>query len=115
MKFKRAETVRFLRLGKKRRNLQKWRRPKGRHSKMRKKRAGYPISPSIGYGKPVIMEGMIKGKTPVVVNNVRDVEKSSKENILVIGRKVGAKKKIEMIKKAKEMKLDILNVKEAKQ
>jgi large subunit ribosomal protein L32e len=114
-RFVRAETVRFKRLGKNRKKLQKWRKPKGRHSKMRKKRAGYPISPSIGHGKPVVREGMIKGKVPMLISTMKDFDKASASNIIIISRRIGARKKMEMIKKAHELKLQLLNVKDKKQ
>jgi ribosomal protein L32E len=43
------------------------------------------------------------------VLNVEGLESVGKENIVIIG-KVGAKKKMEIIKKATELKLKILNL-----
>lgn len=114
MTFLRSDTRRLLRLGKKRRNLQKWRRPKGRHSKIRKGRVGYPGSPSIGHGRPAIHAGLIKGKTPVVVLTIKEIDKLSKDNIVVISRRVGARKKVELIKHVQQKGLMILNVKKDK-
>lgn len=110
LKFLRQDTVRHLRLGKKRRKLQKWRRPRGRHSKMRKKRFSYPKMPSIGYKKPSHISGRIKGKIPIVIENLSQLEKCKKENILILARRIGAKKKLEIIKKAKEKGFELLNL-----
>jgi len=110
IKFLRQDTVRHLRLGKNRRKLQKWRRPRGRHSKMRKKRFSYPRMPSVGYKTPTEKAGKINGKIPVLIENLKQLDLCKKENILILSRRIGAKKKIEIIKKAKEKGLELLNL-----
>lgn len=97
IKFLRSETVRFLRLGKKRRKLQKWRRPRGRHSKIRKKRVSYPLQPSIGFKQ------QSRGETKIVINSMREMMKLGKGTKAIISRRIGAKTRIEMLKKASEM------------
>ncbi len=114
MKFLRQDYMRHLKLGKNRKKLQKWRRPKGIHSKMRRQRKGYPVSPSPGYKKSKAERNKINGLIPVLINNLKDLEKINKTSIAVLSRKIGAKKKIEIIKKAEEMKLKILNLRGAK-
>jgi large subunit ribosomal protein L32e len=109
-KFLRSETVRLLRLGKKRKKLQKWRKPRGRHNKMRKKRVGYPSTPSIGYGTPIKLRGIINGKRPILVSEMRDLEKITAGHVAVLSRRLGAKKKIEIIRSANERKIHLLNV-----
>ncbi len=108
-KFLRSDTVRHIRLGKNRRKLQKWRRPRGRHSKIRRHRFGYPLMPSVGYRTPKKESGMINNLRPVLVHNLRELELLAKENIAIIAR-VGAKKKLEMIKKAQERSIKISNL-----
>lgn len=108
-RFLRQDTNRFSRLGKNKKYLQKWRRPKGRHSKMRKNRAGYPVSPIIGYKGPRKEAGKIKGLIPILVKNLNDIKKAGKDSILIIAR-VGAKKKIDLIKKAQELNIKIANI-----
>lgn len=113
-RFVRADTVRLKRLGKNRQKLQKWRKPKGRHSKMRKKRAGYPISPSIGHGTPRGSRGLIEGRMPLVVYSLNQLESAGKNQVIVISRTMGARKRIELIKRASALGLPILNVREQK-
>ncbi len=113
-KFLRSDTVRHLRLGKKRRNLQKWRRPRGRHSKIRKGRVGYPAAPSIGYKQNKTHSGKIKGKYVAYVENLNDLNAVPKDAIVVLSRRIGARKKIDIIKKATEMKISILNMEKQK-
>lgn len=109
-RFLRSDTVRHLRLGKKRRTLQKWRRARGRHSKIRRKRAGYPVSPSIGYGSPCSLSGRIKGKKPVVVETMKDLARLEEFNIAIISRRVGSRKRLELIKIAREKGIQLLNL-----
>ena len=49
MKFLRRNFSLHIRIGKKRKNKQVWRRPKGRDNKMRESRKGRPPLVSIGY------------------------------------------------------------------
>src|SRR3989344_779726 len=105
-KFIRQDSWRYSRIGKNRKKLQKWRKPKGRHSKIREKRFSYPSWPMVGY-KGVRKElGKINGKIPCLVYNIEDLERANKNSIIIIG-KVGAKKKLEIIKKANEKNMQI--------
>lgn len=108
-RFLRSDTRRHLRLGKKRRKNQTWRAPRGRHSKIRRKRRNYPAMPGIGYKSPSHLSGRIKGLKPVLVHNISGLNNISKDSIIIIAR-VGAKNKIEIIKKANEMNLKIFNI-----
>lgn len=110
-KFLRSETVRFMRLGKRRQKLQKWRKPRGRHNKIRKKRAGYPATPSIGYGTHKKLIGLVEGMRPVMITNMLDVTSMPHASIGVLSRRIGAKKRMEIIKVAHEKKIKLLNVK----
>ncbi len=103
-KFLRRTWNRYGRLGKGRKKKQVWRSPKGRDNKMREKRKGYPKVVSIGYKKQKTSRKNIR-----VINNPRDLEKAKKNEILVVGN-VGKRKKIEIAKKAKKMKIPIQNV-----
>ena len=106
MKFLRRTHGRYPKIGKRRKNKLKWRKPTGRDNKMRDKRRGYPASVSIGYQKDRKLEGSIEGKKAILVRNEKEIEKIKKNEIAILG-KVGKKKKIELAKKAKEMKIEI--------
>jgi len=112
-KFIRSDYMRFSKLGKKRKSLQKWRKPKGRDNKIREKRFGYPTSPSVGHKSSKKEYGKIEGKMPVIVRNLKDMKNLDSNNVLILG-KIGSKKKIDIIKKAIEMKLKIVNMVEEK-
>ncbi len=109
-RFLRQDTSLFFKLGRGRRKIQKWRKPKGRHSKMRQKRKSYPASPSIGYRSSLKERGKINNLYPLMVENLSDLGKAKKDSILVLSTRLGSKKKLEIIKKAQEHNLKILNL-----
>ena len=109
VKFQRRTGSRFSKLGKGRKKLQKWRKPTGRDNKMREKRKGYPAVVSVGYKQDVKTRENIDGKKPVMIMNIKGLEKIGKNQIGIIGN-VGKKKKIEIAKIAKEKKIEIYNL-----
>src|SRR3989344_6652058 len=106
-KFKRQDSVRHIRLGRNRKV--KWRRPKGRHSKMRKRRISYPATVTIGYKSSKILSGKINGLRPVLIHNTKDLLKIGKNEAAIIA-KVGARNKLNIIKLAQENNIKILNI-----
>ena len=108
-KFIRPDTFRFSRLGKNRRKLQKWRRVRGKSNKMRLGRAGYSVVPRVGFKTPKKEAGKIKGFMPKLVHNLSELQTLTKDEAAILAR-VGAKKKLELIKKADELKIKILNL-----
>lgn len=111
-KFRRTNSTQYSKLGKGRKKKQVWRRPTGRHNKLRNQMGGHPATVSIGYKSDKISRETIEQKVPVYVYNIKDISKLRENEIAVLG-KIGMKKKIEIAKKAKEMdlKLHNLNVK----
>jgi len=84
-----------------------WRRPKGRDSKMRYGFRSYRLSPSMGYSSPKSVRGLNRdGLKEIVVNNLKDLDRVIESNFVVIGSCVGLKKKLEILKKIKELKLN---------
>jgi len=102
MNFLRRISNRYSKLGKRRKKKQVWRRPTGRDNKMRERRRGYPARVSIGY------KNTDKEKE-IVIQNPKELEKVNKKLTIVVGN-VGKKKKIEIAKKAKELKIQLLNL-----
>lgn len=107
--FLRPDTQRFSRLGKNRKKLQKWRRVRGKSNKMRLGRAGYPPVPTVGFKKARKESGKVQGLMPQLVHNIAELEKLTKNNIAIIAR-IGARKKLELIKRAEELKIKIANL-----
>lgn len=90
-----------------------WRKPRGSQSKMRRKEKGYNKSPNMGYRSPNSVRGLSpEGLLPVLVNTISMLESIDKEKEgVVIAATVGTRKKVEIVKKAKELGLNILNIK----
>ena len=103
--FKRQEWYRYKMLG------DKWRRPRGIHSKMRRGFKRRPAMVEIGYRGPVSVRGLHpSGFEEVLVHNVdglKDVD--PKTQAVRIGGTVGVKKRIAIENRAAELGIRVLN------
>ena len=106
-KFVRAESWKFDRFS------LSWRKPRGLDNKIRRKIKGWPPGPSMGYKGPKIARGLHpSGYREVIVYNVADLSNVDAETQAVrIAHTVGKRKRADIIAKAKELNLKILNVK----
>lgn len=104
-KFLRRTWSRYSKLGRKRKKKQKWRKPTGRDNKMREKTKGHPKIVSVGYKKAKKMNK----KNQILIRNILELEKVKKNQIVIVGH-IGKKKKIEVAKKAKKMKIPLQNL-----
>lgn len=112
-KFLRSDTNRFSRLGKGRKKLWRWRRARGKSHKMRLGRAGYSSVPKVGFKTPKSEAGKINGMIPQLIHNLNELKSLEKNKIAILAR-VGAKKKLEIMKKADELGIKIINIGENK-
>lgn len=89
----------------------RWRKPRGRHNKLRHHKKSKGVIPSVGYGNPKEVKGLHpSGFREILVQNVSQLSKvDSKKEAVRIASAVGKKKRTEMLKKAEELKLKILN------
>lgn len=109
MRFLRRNWTKASRLGKGRKNKQVWRSAKGRHSKTRNKRKGYPAIVEIGFRTEKKGRDLLDKKEQVRVSNVSDLSKVQKNQIAVIAN-VGYKKKIAIAEEAKKKGIEVYNV-----
>jgi large subunit ribosomal protein L32e len=88
-----------------------WRKPKGRHSKMRKHERGRGRLPKPGYGSPASVKGLDKqGFSLVRVFNPAELEKLNPgKDKAVIAATVGRKKRLEILKRAEEKGIAVSN------
>lgn len=88
-----------------------WRRPKGLDNKIRMCRKGYPEVISIGYRSPRMVRGLHPSRLKeVLVHRVKELERlDPKKHCVRIASSVGRRKREEILKKASEMKLKVLN------
>jgi len=91
-----------------------WRGPRGLHSKMRHGFQGHRATLEVGYGSPVDVKYLHKsGLLPVVVCNLAEMSKINKaKQAAVISATVGTRKKVELVTKAKELGIKVINVKD---
>lgn len=88
-----------------------WRKPEGMHSKMRLKLRSLRRQPSIGFSSPKEVRNLTRdGYKVIIVSNVAQL--AAIKDPITIASTVGMRKRIEIVKKAKEMKLKILNIKD---
>jgi large subunit ribosomal protein L32e len=103
--FKRQEGFKHVKLS------DSWRRPRGRHSKMRKKEKARGSHPSIGYSSPRSVRGLDKfGYREVRVSRPGDIEGiNPKEEVVIISGSVGKRKRTEIVKAAEERRVRVKN------
>ena len=104
-KFRRQESWRYKRV------TDKWRKPHGIDSKMRKKIKGWPVSPTTGYRSPKNMRGLHpSGFIETHVRSVADLEGINPElQAIRISRTVGGRKRVEIMALAEEKGIHVLN------
>ena len=107
-KFRRQESWRYKRL------KERWRRPRGLDNKVRRKVKGWPSAPNSGYRGPKISRGLHpSGLKEVRVFNVDDLDQVNPDiEAARIAHTVGGRKRIEIISRAKEMGIRVLNPRE---
>lgn len=99
---------------KKSRLAQNWRNPRGIDNKVRLNIRGYRRSPSVGWKSPIEVKDLhTSGLEMVRVHTTDEISKidTSKQGIL-IGRTVGQKKKIDIVRLAVSKHVKILNMKD---
>jgi len=103
--FKRQEWFRYSKLG------EKWRKPKGIHSKMREQLKRRPPLVKVGYRGPKEVRGLHpSGFEEVMVHNIFQLENiDPKTQAARIGGTVGTKKRIGIEDRADELGIRVLN------
>lgn len=107
-KFLRNDWHKKIKLGRGVKKNQKWKGAKGRQNKLRLNRKGHQQRPKIGWSSDSSIKFNVSGLLPVRVENVKDLNKI-KSGMGALIANVGAKKRTEIIKKANEKKIEILN------
>ena len=108
LKFTRQDAHKKVRLG------NKWRRPKGLHSKMRIGFKGYNKSVSIGYGSPKSIRGLNKsGLKLIIIKSLKELEKiDAKKECIAVAKTIGLRKKVEILKQAVKKSINVVNIKD---
>lgn len=106
--FLRKDWHKHSKLGKNIKSKRKWRAAKGRQNKIRLGVKGHQARPKVGWCADARIKGFVDGLENVRVENMKELEAVKKGFGVIIGS-VGKKKRNELIAKANEMKLTILN------
>lgn len=106
--FYRQTWHKVIRLGKTIKKKRKWRCAKGGDSKIRLQEKGRARKPNSGWCADRSEKGKLNGLIPIRVENVAQLSTIQKGQGVIVGR-VGKRNKKEIIAKANEMKLTILN------
>lgn len=106
--FIREDYQRRKRLGRK----LKWKKPKGIHSKIRHRFKGRRKMPSPGYKSPRKVKGLnSSGLKMINVHSIDGIVKINKESQgAIVAKNVGIKKKLGILKRAKELNVAVLNL-----
>jgi len=103
--FRRQESWRYKRV------KENWRRPRGIDSKMRRKVKGWPATVNIGYRGPKLARGLHPSALrEVLVYNPDDLREINPETEAIrIAHTVGARKRAEILSRARELGIHVLN------
>lgn len=104
-KFIRQESWRYDRLA------ENWRKPKGKDNKMRKQKSGMPALVKVGYRSPKAVRGLHpSGYRDNLIHNPAELNVlDPTKDAARIGHTVGKKKRIEIINKALENGIKVIN------
>ncbi|MBI4010318.1 MAG: 50S ribosomal protein L32e [Candidatus Aenigmarchaeota archaeon] len=88
-----------------------WRKPRGKQNKLRVREKGKIKMPSVGYGAPKESKFLHpSGFREVLVHNVDELMNLDKgKEAVKIAHTVGTRKRSEILKKAEELKVKVLN------
>lgn len=88
-----------------------WRHPRTLDNKIKWEKKGFPARVKIGYRKPRLVRGLHPcGLVEVLVHNPRELENLNPEiHAIRIASTVGKRKEAEILKRAKELGLKVLN------
>lgn len=103
--FRRQEWFRYVKLG------DSWRKPRGKHSKLREKQARRPPNVDAGYRGPASVRGLHpSGFKEKIIYNVADLSTIDREKEAArISSKVGARKREMIENRAEELGIRVLN------
>jgi len=105
--FKRQEFNKRIRLSR-----SSWRKPRGVDSKMREQRGGKRAIVKIGYGTPRKLRGRLSnGMFEVPVLTIKELNSLTEDQIALIPRTLGNRRRLELLKEASKSKISLSNFK----
>lgn len=113
IKKRRPKTLRQNILRPRIRNRASWRKPSGLHSKQKIRIFGKSARPNVGWRVPAEVRGLINGYKPILISNLKDLEKIKLPNEAAIIAHIGKRNREKILKAAKEKGIRVLNYKNA--
>lgn len=96
---------------KKKKLAKNWRRAKGLDSKMRRGLRGYRSLPKVGYASPKKVRGLTKdGLKERVVETLNDLKNVASDELIILSRRLGLRKKVLLLKEIEKTGLEVGNV-----
>lgn len=108
-RFVRKDWRELSKLGMGRKKKQRWRKPKGRHNKLRAKKRSVGKMPGVGYRSPKSVRGTFQGLTPILIINENQLN-NLKQGGMAVMASIGLKKKIQIATKAKQLGVKFANL-----
>ena len=88
----------------------RWRKPRGTHSKMRRQRKGYDVIVKVGYRTPKLLRGRLRsGLLEVAITTPEELKNITKDQIALIPRTLGNRKRLAILQEAKKLKVNLSN------
>ncbi|MBS3134367.1 hypothetical protein J4214_04000 [Candidatus Woesearchaeota archaeon] len=88
----------------------KWKKPRGKHNKIRLGKKGKRLRPKIGYSNSKTLKNKIQNLIPVTIKNEKDISLINKEdNIAIISKSLGIKKRINIVRKLLDSNIKVAN------
>lgn len=105
VEFRRQEWFRYRKFG------EEWRKPRGKHSKLREHLSRRPPVVDAGYRGPAAVRGLHpSGFREVLVHNMKELEELDKNTQACrIASSIGRKKRVQMEERAEELGIRVLN------
>src|SRR3989344_7252291 len=90
----------------------KWKKPRGKHNKIRLGKGGKRARPKIGYANTNNLKYKINNLMPFMIKNENDISLIDKnKHIAIISKNLGTKKRIPIIKKLLDSSMQVANIK----
>lgn len=107
-RFRQQDHFRYKKLG------TRWRKPRGRQSKLRKGKGGSGAAPNAGYGTERSRKNLVRGFRAVNVGDPARLRNLGVMHGVIVSSSVGMRKTLQIYRAAKEKNLTVLNMKKVK-
>ena len=100
--------------GKRKRISSEWKRPTGRHNKMKDKKAGHRRMPMPGFRSNRLVRGLhYSGLMPILIKTLSDVARlDRKTQGAIVASSIGGRKKLLILDSLKKANVPVLNLRE---